>query len=290
MSTSILSQIRQAIEQLNPHEVREHAEIDIWVRLNATSEQSYREMEAFFSPGTASPEKKREILKAVYRRQQDGPNDPHIDVYEPGLERPAGSFVFNPRRPAELTADILAEKQELGLPFARLFPGFRGPVTDQIIFNVSRENATFALMSALPELAPGMQIPWALPELVSDASVLTVNQIRMAFLLGAAHDRPVGYREQKSEIAAIIAGAFGWRAVARELVSKIPFGGGLLPKAGIAFAATYVEGLSLDRLYRVGSGLSRVERNLAYGEALTRGKDVASAIFDSLRKKKKVAK
>ncbi len=286
MSTSILSQIRQAIEQLNPHEVREHAEVDIWVRLNATSEQAYREMEAFFSPTTASPEKRREILKCVYRRQHDGPTDPHIDVYEVGLERPEGSFVFSPRRPTELMDDILAEKQELGLPIARLFPHFRKQVTEQVIFNIARENATFALMSALPELAPGMQIPWALPEMVSDASVLTVNQIRMAFLLGAAYDRPVGYREQKVEIAAIIAGAFGWRAVARELVSKIPFGGGILPKAGIAFAATYAEGLSLERLYRVGSGFSRIERKLAYGEALTKGKDVASAIFDSLRRKK----
>ena len=286
MSNSILGQIRQAIEQLNPNEVREHAEIDIWVRLNAASEQSYREMEAFFSPGSASPEKRREILKSVYRRQHNGPAEPHIDVYEMGLERPEGAFVFNPRRPAELIGDILAEKQEFGLPFARLFPDFRRPVCDQIVFNVARENATFAFMTALPELAPGMQIPWAVPELVSDASVLTVNQIRMAFLLGAAHDRPVGYREQKGEIAAIIAGAFGWRAVARELVSKIPFGGGLLPKAGIAFAATYVEGLSLERLYRVGSGLSRIERKLAYGEALTRGKDVAAAIFDSVRKRK----
>lgn len=287
MSNSILSQIRQAVEQLNPNEVREHAEIDIWVRLNAASEQGYRHMEAFFSPGTASPEKRREILKSVYRRQHDGPTEPHIDVYEPGLERPPDSFLFDPKRPGELIADILAEKQEFGLPFARLFPMFRAPVCDQVIFDVSRENATFALISALPELAPGMQIPWALPELVSDASVLTVNQIRMAFLLGAANDRPVGYREQKAEIAALIAGAFGWRALARELVSKIPFGGGLLPKAGIAFAATYVEGLSLERLYRVGSGLSRVERKLAYGEALTRGKDVAAAIFDSVRRKSK---
>ena len=261
MSTSILSQIRQAVEQLNPNDVREHAEANIWVRLNASSEPSYREMEAFFSPVTASPEKRRDILKSVYRRQQVGPDHPDLDVYEIGLDRPEGSFVFNPRRPNDLIADILSGKQEIGLPFARLFPHFRAPVADQVIFNVSRENATFAVVTALPELAPGMQIPWALPELVSDASVMTVNQIRMAFLLAAAYDRPVGYREQKGEIAAIIAGAFGWRAIARELVSKIPFGGGILPKAGIAFAATYVEGLSIERLYRVGSGLSRDERD-----------------------------
>lgn len=286
MSSSLLSQIRQAVEQLNPHDVREHAEVEVWVRLNATSEASYREMEAFFLPAGVSPSKRREMIAAVYRRQHEGPADPQVDVYEEGLERPIDSVVFNPRRPGDLIIDILAEKQELGLPLARLFPQFRKAVVDQVIFNVARENATFAVMSALPELAPGMQIPWALPELVSDASVLTVNQIRMAFLLAAAHDRPLGYREQKGEIGAIIAGAFGWRTVARNLVSKIPFGGGILPKAGIAFAATYVEGLSLDRLYRVGTGLSRTERNLAYGEALTRGKDVAAAIFAGLRKKK----
>lgn len=284
MSQSILSQIRQAVEQLNPEEVREHAEVDLWIRLNATSEESYRAMEAFFSPPEASPEKRREILKAVYRRQHEGPDDPHLDIYEVGLDGPPGSFVFNPRRPGALIDDILDDKQEIGLPLARLFPHLRKPVTNQVIFNVSRENATFAVMSALPDLAPGMAIPWALPELVSDASVMTVNQIRMAFLLGAAHDRPIGYREQKGEIGAIIAGAFGWRSIARELVSKIPMGGGILPKAGIAFAATYVEGLSLDRLYRVGSGLSRAERKLAYGEALTKGKDVASAVLDALRR------
>jgi hypothetical protein len=61
MSTSILRQIRQAVEQLNPNEVREHAETDIWVRLNAASEQSYREMEAHFLPDTASLEKRREL-------------------------------------------------------------------------------------------------------------------------------------------------------------------------------------------------------------------------------------
>ena len=47
-------------------------------------------------------------------------------------------------------------------------------------------------------------------------------------------------------------GAFGWRALARELVGKIPMGGGLIPKAAIAYAGTRVVGLSLERLYRIG--------------------------------------
>ena len=43
----------------------------------------------------------------------------------------------------------------------------------------------------------------------------------------------MGYGEQKTEVASITAGAFGWRAVARELAGKIPLGGGLVPKAAI---------------------------------------------------------
>ena len=95
-----------------------------------------------------------------------------------------------------------------------------------------------------------------------------MNQIRMAFQLAAVSDRPIGYREQKSEIASIIAGAFGWRALARELVGKVPFGGGLIPKAGIAYAGTFAIGLSLERLYRLGYGFTRDERKAVYEEAL----------------------
>jgi len=113
-----------------------------------------------------------------------------------------------------------------------------------------------------------------------------VNQIRMAFLLAAASDRPVGYREQKMEVGGIIAGAFGWRALARNLVGKIPFGGGLLPKAAIAYAATYVEGRSLERLYSRGYGLTRKERNLEYGDAMAKGRQVVGAIFDAWQQRR----
>ena len=79
------------------------------------------------------------------------------------------------------------------------------------------------------------------------------------FLAGAS-DRPVGYREQKAEIASVLVGAFGWRAIARELVGNIPLGGGLLPKAAIAYAGTRVVGMSMERYYRIGYGYTSEER------------------------------
>ena len=80
--------------------------------------------------------------------------------------------------------------------------------------------------------------------------------------------------QQKAEIAAIAAGAFGWRAIARELVGKIPLGGGLIPKAAVAFAGTYVVGLGLGKMNSMGTGLSRQERRDAYADAFARGREV----------------
>jgi hypothetical protein len=97
-------------------------------------------------------------------------------------------------------------------------------------------------------------------------------------MLAAASDRKVGYREQRAEIASLFAGAFGWRAIARELAGKIPMGGGLIPKAAIAFAGTYVVGASLERYYRVGYGYTPEERRAAYDQALERGKEIAAGL------------
>jgi hypothetical protein len=95
----------------------------------------------------------------------------------------------------------------------------------------------------------------------------------------------VGYREQRNEIASIIAGAWGWRSLARELAGKIPFGGGLIPKAAIAYAGTFVVGQSLERLYRLGYGLTRRERKAAYEQAFVRGKEVAGGLLEKVRRK-----
>jgi len=143
------------------------------------------------------------------------------------------------------------------------------------------------LATALPDVLPSiLSFPWAIGEFSSDSAFLTVNQIRMTFLLAAANDRPVGYKEQRSEIASIIAGCFGWRAISRELVGKIPFGGGLIPKAGVAWAGTYAVGLSLERLYRLGYGMSRDERKAVYQEAFDHGRQIASMMLEGFRQRK----
>jgi uncharacterized protein (DUF697 family) len=162
---------------------------------------------------------------------------------------------------------------------------FREEVSRRIIKKVAKENALFALATAVPDILPFVSLPWAAGEFASDTAVLTANQIRMAFLLAAASEHDFGYRQQKGEIASIVMGAFGWRAMARELVGKIPLGGGLIPKAAIAYAGTRVVGLSLERFYRLGAGFTRQERRSAYEEALERGRAVAASLLESIRRR-----
>jgi len=215
-----------------------------------------------------------------------GGPDCDVEIYDSSLLRPASAFSLDLDSPDEGLRRILRRRDDLLLPLARQFYPFRKPAAQHIIRSIAKENAVFCLATALPDVVPLVSwIPWAVGEFGSDAAFLTMNQIRMSFLLAALSDRTPGYREQRSEIASMVAGAFGWRALARELVGKIPFGGGLLPKAGIAWTATFVIGLSLERLYRLGYGYTRAERRAAYEDAYDNGRQIAGMLLDGLRKK-----
>jgi hypothetical protein len=172
--------------------------------------------------------------------------------------------------------EILELYPNHSLALARALPAFRRPVIEGIIGEVSRENALFALLTALPAAIPNIfALGWAAGEFASDTAVLTVNQIRMAFLIAAASGEEVGFGEQKRQIGVIISAAFGWRALARELAGRIPFGEGLIPKAAIAYAGTYVAGLGLQRYYEIGGPLTAAQREAAYDMALESGRQIA---------------
>lgn len=279
----ILTQVRQAISNLNPREVREQADRRLDIGVFGTREEFFPELERFLLPATLSVDKRRQAAQSV-RRGRSGDKPFPIEIYELGMDRSAHGVYFDPARPHQLVKEILARHEDLHLSLARHFPPFREEVCKRATHAVSRENALFSIATAIPNIAPLLGLGWAVGEFASDAAVLTANQIRLAFLLAAASDRPVGYSEQKGEVASIIAGAFGWRAIARELVGKIPLGGGLIPKAAVAYAGTYVLGQSLDRLYKMGYGFSRAERKAAYVDAFDRGKAIVSAVVDKVTK------
>jgi hypothetical protein len=286
MSLAIFRQIKHALTNLNPADVRDEAARPVRIGLIASSPEMLGRMEAFLAPAHLSPERRTEALRSIIRNGADC----NVVLYESSLLGPKGAFPFDPQTPEDCVNRVLNEREELMLPLARRFFPFRKRACQKIVRAVAQENALFCLATALPDVIPTIfSLPWAVGAYSSDAIFLTVNQVRMSFLLAAASDRPVGYREQRSEIASIAASSFGWRALARELVGKIPLGGGLIPKAAIAWAGTFALGLSMERLYRLGYGFSRRERGAVYKEAFSHGKEVAGLLLADLTGRRKTA-
>jgi len=270
---------------LNPAEVRAEADRPVRVGLVAASQESLGSMERFLVPPHLSPQRRAEALQMLVR---GGGRSCDVELYESSLLRPSRAFSFDLDAPEDSVRRIVRKREDLMLPLARHLEPFRKEVAHHVIRAVAKENALFCLVTALPDVVPSLaSIPWVVGEYGSDAAFLTMNQIRMGFLLAAASDRSVGYREQRSEIASMAMGAFGWRSLARELVAKVPFGGGLIPKAAIAWTGTFVAGLSLERLYRLGYGFTRTERRSAYEDAFENGKQIAGMLLESLKPQRK---
>lgn len=276
-----LKQAKSALSLLSPNEVRLRAERPLVVGLVAQGSAAYADMEDFLMPPAVSHDKRTEVMQSVYRACDAGiPKKYDLVLYEQGLPCPTTAFTFFRDDPARTVEEIVKARDDLGLTLARSFYPFRKPVVDRIITATARENAIFAVASALPNVVPSLlELPWAVGEFASDTAFITMNQVRMAFLVAAASDQQVGYEKQLAELLSIAAGAFGWRALARELVGFIPLGGGLIPKGAIAFAATYVLGKGLEHFHGVGYGYTRAQRKDAYQAAYERGKDVVGAVL-----------
>lgn len=291
MSIQVFQHIKDAIRNLDPADIRRHTERPLRFFLYADREPEYRAMEEFLVPSGLSPAKRAEVLRLIYRSSDSAvpANGNDLEVYfdDSGdlATRSSGLFIFDPANPQAMIRQVLGSRPDLAVPLGLHVLPFREEVSRRMVKKVAKENALFALATAIPDIVPFISLPWAVGEFASDTAFLTANQIRMAFLLAAANDREVGYHEQRTEIGTIILGAFGWRALARELVGKIPWGGGLIPKAAIAYAGTRVAGMSLERYYRLGKAYTRAERRLAYEHALERGRHLVAGLVEGFQQR-----
>jgi uncharacterized protein (DUF697 family) len=267
------------------------AEREVNIGLTALTEDGLNRMWDFLAPERLSERKKDELVRLVHPMGPRLPGMPeppaHVDIelWEEGLSKPARAFTFYKRDPERTVREIIEKHEELGLPLARQFVVFRKAVSEKIVNTISQENALFSVATSLPNIVPNvLALPFAVGEFASDTAFLTANQLRMAFLLAGANDRPIGYREQKAQVASVIAGAFGWRSLARQLISKMPFGAGVVSKATVAYAGTWIVGQGLQKLYGIGGQLSRAERERLYDEGLAKGKAVVSTLLHRFKK------
>lgn len=273
-------QARTALSHLNPAEVRGDAARTVRVGLIAATASGYAAMEEALVPAASNHEDRLRGMSAIFRGGD--PNAPaKVDVvlYDEGIPAPNGAYVLYAEDPAPTIDAILHDDDSLALPLARQFPALRSHVVDRIIQTIARENAIFAFTTALPDVIPSLvEIPWVFGEWASDTAFLTANQIRMAFLISAACGRDTSFATQKGQLLSIVAGAFGWRAMARELAGKIPLGGGLVAKSAIAFAGTFVVGKSLELLHRGQVHFPREAKRSMYRDALERGREIARSL------------
>jgi hypothetical protein len=143
------------------------------------------------------------------------PGTVDLILFEQGIAAPPGTYTFFRHNPSATIGAILDGNHDLWLPLGRQYPAFRQPAVERIIHSIARENALFAVATALPDVIPSLiELPWAFGEFASDTAFLTGNQIRMAFLIAAACGRDAGFSNQKGAILSIACGAFGWRALA----------------------------------------------------------------------------
>jgi uncharacterized protein (DUF697 family) len=276
----LMKQAKAAFSLLSADEIAKQASLPLHFGLVADGSGAYAEMEELLVPSTLPRPLWRQRMMQVHRANDTAvPSKVDIVLYEPGLPCPVGSYSLNRSHPESTWAEILHDKPELDLALARQFPAFRRLVVERIIHMVAKENALFAVATALPNVVPNfIELPWVVGEFASDTAFLTANQVRMAFQIAAACGKDVGLGKQKGTVLSIAAGAFGWRALARELVGKIPLGGGLIPKGAIAYAGTYVAGKGLELLHVHDGEPTAAQREQLYQEGLEHGRSFSKTM------------
>ena len=187
-----------------------------------------------------------------------------------------------------LAERLIEERPDLMLSMARRFPGLRPLVSQRIIKETAIANAEFAMLSSLPGVIPiiGVLLP---PGAIVDIFMLTKNQGMMLFKLAAIHELPLDISSRSRDLAPLLANAFGWRAIARELVGGVPGGIGMVARGSIAYAGTVALGKGILRLYETGRQPTRAQINQFYHEALKSAKGTIQGIARRIRPQRKKA-
>ena len=124
--------------------------------------------------------------------------------------------------PVDEIARVVANKLgEKATSLARRLPVLRPAVCEFLINSFSKKNAIIGAAVFIP----GVDLP-----------VLTLNQIRMVLRISAAYGLDLD-AQRVPEVAATFGAAFGFRALARQLLNIMPVLGWIV-KAGVAYAGT----------------------------------------------------
>lgn len=134
---------------------------------------------------------------------------------------------------------VVAACREKRLALALSFPFVRRPLSLEAVSATSLQNAGIGLVLFIPG---------------ADMPLMTLNQAKMLLQIAAAYGEPMSAARAK-ELAAIVAGGFACRSVARQVVGAVP-GIGWAVKAGVGYAGTKAMGLAAIEYFERGGNIA----------------------------------
>src|SRR5579863_4472178 len=113
MSIQVFQNVKEAIRNLDPEDIRKHTERPVRLLLYADNDEEYRAIENYLVPHDISPAKRAQVRRAVDRSSESsvpaGKGDLEI-YFDPGGElegNESGIFGFDPAQPDAIMRDIL---------------------------------------------------------------------------------------------------------------------------------------------------------------------------------------
>jgi len=177
------------------------------------------------------------------------------------------------------------DRPELSLALARNFPVFRRRASEEVIQQTAMTNAEFSLLTGVVSAFPLFEL--ILPaNALSDILILTKNQVMMSLRLAAIYGLEVNYKSRMKELTPILVNAFGWRAIARELVGAVP-AIGFIFRAMISYAGTVAVGKAAQVYYEYGETVTRTQAQRFYREAYQGSKERIRALSNRIRSGRK---
>lgn len=131
-----------------------------------------------------------------------------------------------------------------GTPLAARLPVLRSHVVDALIERYARQNAVLGTASGATRTA---------------MPLLTLNQIRLLLRIADAYGFEID-RMRIPEVAGVVAGGLGFRALARTALGYVPFMG-FLVRGGVAYGGTRAIGEAARRYFEERAPVTRVARD-----------------------------
>lgn len=217
-------------------------------------------------------------VEAVWRVLTEGANPAHLQTATEYVKRytapPDEEYDFVlacdalevPHDAIEAVVDHFHKHEFPLVALARVLPGTRTVVVNRIIEDVATLNAGLAMLSSVPTIFPllGLLAP---PAVLADIVILTKNQLMMVLRVGAAFGKAPDWKQRLPELSSVLGAAFGWRALARQLVGLVPGGVGVVVKGMVAYAGTLTVGRALAWFYATGKAPGKAERERLYQQA-----------------------